>query len=119
MPRQARAIFTSAQRVALVGLFALASHALLPYLHSLTSRCDPNEASCSSAGQAPSHSSDCAVCGAIAHGGARAVDTPAALASVSAPLALHAAALELFSVAPSVELDPACARAPPASRRSA
>jgi hypothetical protein len=119
MPGQARSILTSAKRVALVGLLALASHALLPYLHVLTSSCGPSEASCSSEGQAPSHSSDCAVCGAIAHGGARAVDAPAALAVVSAPLALHAAALELSSLPPSVELDPACARGPPASPRSA
>jgi hypothetical protein len=119
MPRQVRSILSSAKRVALVGLLALASHALLPYLHVLTTACDPNEASCSSDGRAPSHSSDCPVCGAIAHAGARAVDAPSALAIVSAPLVTHAAALELVAVAPKVELDPACARAPPASRRSA
>jgi hypothetical protein len=119
MARGARSIVARVQRIALLGLLALASHALLPYLHVLTSACGPNETSCSSEGQAPSHSPDCPVCGAIAHAGARAVDAPSALASAAAPIALHAAPPEVFALAPAAELDAACARAPPASRRSA
>jgi hypothetical protein len=109
----------SLQRAALIGLFALASYAFLPYLHALSSACGPDDSSCSAEQRAPSHSADCPVCGAIAHAGARAVDAPTALAIVSAPLAPHAAVPELLALAPTLESDVACARAPPASRRSA
>jgi hypothetical protein len=116
---RARSILTSAKRIALVGLLAIASHALLPYLHSLTSDCGASETSCSSDGQAPSHSADCPVCSAIAHGGARAVDAPSAVAAVSAPHGLQAETFVSFAAVPKAERDAACARAPPASRLSA
>jgi hypothetical protein len=120
MSRGARSILTSAKRIALMaGLLALASHALLPYLHSLSSNCGANESSCSSDGRAPSHSSDCQVCSAIAHGGARAIDAPSSVAAVSAPQRLEVAALVSLAGAPRVELAAASARAPPASRLSA
>ena len=120
MRRGARTAVHSLQRAALIGLFALASYALLPYLHALSNACGPDGSSCSSSDErAPSHSPDCPVCGAIAHSGARAADAPSALAVVSAPLAPRGAAIELVAAAPAVALDVACARAPPASRRSA
>jgi hypothetical protein len=109
----------SLQRVALIALFALASYAFLPYLHALTSACGPDDSSCSSNERAPSHSPDCPVCGVIAHAGARSADAPSALGTVTAPVAHCAAAPELVALAPKVELDAACARAPPVARRSA
>jgi len=107
-------------RVALVGLLALASHALLPYLHALASSCD-QQASCSSEGRepAPSHSSDCPVCSALFHAGSRAADAPQAIAVVSAPVAYDTVALVSIAHPRPVELDCACARAPPASLRNA
>ena len=73
------------RRLALVALFALASQALLPYLHALGARlrragarlrdCAAGaSAAASDAGSGSSHPADCAVCGALAHGGARAFD---------------------------------------------
>jgi hypothetical protein len=59
------------------------------------------------------------VCSAIAHTGARAVDAPAAVAGLLAPVAPHAAAPTLFAPVPTVERDVACARAPPAFLRLA
>jgi hypothetical protein len=98
------------RRFTLVALFALAAQALLPYLHANAAR-EP--------GGAASHAADCAVCAAIAHGGARALDTPALM---SAELALVSFAnLDTAPVrsAPSVDTDTASARAPPTSLRHA
>jgi hypothetical protein len=117
---EARSIAKSAKRVALIGLLALASHAVLPYVHFLTSRgcggagCGPGEQE-----RAPSHSADCAVCGAIAHAGGRAVDAPAAVAELCAPLAREAAAQVVLAHPPAVARATASARAPPASVRPA
>jgi hypothetical protein len=52
------------RRLALVALLALAAQALLPYLHA--------NASFEAGGGANHSAADCAVCGALAHGGARA-----------------------------------------------
>lgn len=108
-----------AKRLALIALLALATHAFLPYLHALASGCGSHGASCSSESQAPaSHSSDCAVCGAIAQAGARAIDAPAALAALVESRSVFAPAPESLAAVPKVERDVACARAPPVSLRS-
>ena len=120
MPAEARSIAQGAKRVALIGLLALASHAFLPYVHALTSRgCDA--AGCRPGGQeqAPSHSPDCAVCGAIAHAGARALDAPAAVAELFTPLAREAAAQVALAHPQALARAVASARAPPASLRPA
>jgi len=104
----------SFQRAALVALLAIASFAVLPFLHVLSSNCAPSTASCSSDQPAPTHSPDCGVCGSLAHAGARAVDAPAALAAIALPLArvstLHAPMPTLASR----ERETAQARGPPA-----
>jgi len=113
MRRGARVAVHSFQRAALVALFALASFAVLPYLHVLSSNCGAS-VSCSSDQPAPTHSPDCGVCGSLAHAGARAVDAPAALAAIALPLArvstLHAPMPTLASR----ERETAQARGPPA-----
>lgn len=117
MSSQAWSLLSRVRRAALAGLLALASHALLPYVHALTSGCGGGTG-CSSESSTPSHSADCAVCGALAHAGARAVDAPSALALGPAPRAHDAAAFVPPALAASVSLDAACARAPPAPPRS-
>lgn len=113
-----RSILPSAKRAALIGLLALASYALLPYVHALMNGC--GQVTCSGGEQeSASHSPDCAVCNAIAHAGARAVDAPAAVAGLLAPVAPHAPAPPMFAHTPTVERDVACARAPPAALRLA
>jgi len=118
------------QRIAFVAVFALVSHALLPYLHALESGCVAGHAVCASAQNASpsapadgdgrsSHPDDCPVCNALAHGGARAVDTPVALAIDCSSLSLGPVAPESLVVAPVADVDVACARAPPAFPRSA
>jgi len=91
------------RRQVAVALLALAAQVLLPFLHA------------NSPEVRASHSAECTICVALAHGGARAFDAPAApslepvtvaVASVSAPHAVFA---------PSVDRDTAGARAPPAS----
>ena len=104
------AIRAATRRLTLVALLALAAQALLPYLHA-------NAAS--ETGRLANHSGDCAVCCALAHGGARAFDTPAAVASALAPLELPIPAPAPVASAPSVDPDSASARAPPASLRLA
>jgi hypothetical protein len=101
-------------RLALVGLFALASHALLPYLHVLASDCGSNASSCSTEGQA-SHSADCPVCSALAHAGARAASTPSAPMISAAPAGPATALCLTVAQPPSIALAGAPARAPPAS----
>jgi hypothetical protein len=110
-----------AKRFALIALLALASHAFLPYVHALASGCDAHSAACSSQDQAPrsSHSPDCAVCGAIAQAGARAIDAPSALAIVSDPQSLSIAVPGSLAAAPNAELDVTCARGPPVFPRPA
>ena len=119
MSRGARPSLSSLRRVALAALLALASNALLPWVHALTSSCRADAPTCGAEGQAPSHSADCPVCSAIAHAGARTLDAPSAVAAVSAPLGCQRASFEHGSLPPRVERDPACARGPPASLRSA
>ncbi len=100
-----------AKRLALIALLALASHAFLPYLHSLSSDCDPHQTVCGADDPGPSHSPECPVCSAIAHGGA--ADVPVALhhAVTAGPAA---AAPHAPEVTVQLELlDPALARAPP------
>ena len=105
------------KRFVLAALLALASHALLPYLHALAAGCDTHAVACGAEGsQAPSHSPDCPVCGAIAQAGARTLDAPSALAAPEATQSLRAAPPESLVAAPHVELDVARARAPPAPR---
>ena len=85
------------RRITLVALLTLAAQALLPYLH------------------ANALETDCTVCVALAHGGARAVDAPAPLAPEPVPVAVAPAAPAPSVSAPSVDRDTAGARAPPAS----
>ena len=115
----ARSITASAKRVALIGLLALASHALLPYVHVLIRGCGAVTCSGGERESSASHSPDCAVCSAIAHAGARAVDAPVAVAGLQVPVEPHAPAPTLFALVPTVERDVACARAPPVSLRLA
>jgi hypothetical protein len=114
-----RSILASAKRVALIGLLALAMHALLPYVHVLTSGCGARTCSGGEPEQAPSHSPDCAVCSAIAHAGARAVDAPAVVAELLTPLAAEAAAEIVLAHPRPVARSAAPARAPPAHLRLA
>jgi len=118
------------QRTALVAVFALASHALLPYLHALETGCDPRHAVCASAdqagqtaptegGQGSSHPDDCPVCSALAHGGARAIDTSIALPVDGPDLSIGHTPPTSVVVVPVADIDVACARAPPASFPSA
>ena len=102
MTRRARTVRTRVTRLALVGLFALASHAFLPYLHGGTEA-------------RASHSADCRVCSALAHSGARAASAPSAPVVTDAPLGPAAAVLVTLLSPPSLELVEAPARAPPAA----
>ncbi|HXX47628.1 MAG TPA: hypothetical protein VEN47_05340 [Myxococcota bacterium] len=104
----------SFQRAALVALLAIASFAVLPFLHVLSSNCAPSTASCSSDQPAPTHSPDCGVCGSLAHAGARAVDVPAAVAAIALPVALLSARHAPAPLAPSRERVASPARGPPA-----
>jgi hypothetical protein len=123
MARLGRSIRSSvrsrATRCALIGLFALASHALLPFVHALASGCGQSATGCSTDERA-SHSPDCPVCGALAHSGART-----ASAAPSAPdAAALSAAPQLSPAAPLAELpriqrDALGARAPPLSHPTA
>ncbi|HTO55088.1 MAG TPA: hypothetical protein VMR50_17020 [Myxococcota bacterium] len=112
------------QTATLIAVFALLSHALLPYLHALEPGCEPaNHTHLCAApdhGQsAPAHeggsnhSDECPVCSALAHGGARAVDAPIALPLASVEVQLSALPPVSLAAAPSRDLDVACARAPP------
>ncbi len=117
------------KRTALVAVFALATHALLPYLHAHANSCDRGRAACASeragepasseGGQSSSHPDACAVCSALAHGGARAIDAPSGLPVHFTELWLASAPPAAEVLAPCAEVDVACARAPPASPRSA
>ena len=115
MTGRASTVRTRIARLALVGLFALASHALLPYLHVLASDCGgANASSCSTEGQT-SHSADCPVCSALAHAGARAASTPSAPVVSEAPHGPATALCLTLAQPPSIALAAAPARAPPAS----
>jgi len=115
------------KRTALAAALALATHALLPYLHVHPNPCSPGQcASEARAGQpassgAGSSSSpdDCPVCSALAHGGARAINAqaPHLLDLVELWLANSPPAAEIL--APTSDVEVACARAPPALPRSA
>jgi hypothetical protein len=118
------------KRTALVAVFALATHALLPFLHAHAISCDRNHTACaaderagepasSDSGQSSNHPDACAVCSALAHGGARAIDAPSALPVHFTELRLGSAPRVAEVVAPSADVEVACARAPPLSRRSA
>jgi hypothetical protein len=105
-----------ATRLALVGLLALASHALLPFVHALASGCGQTATGCSS-DERPSHSADCPVCGALAHSGARAASSaPSAPALSAAPPAPERAAAAPLPVPARADRAVPGARAPPASR---
>ncbi len=86
------------RRIALVAALAIASSALLPYLHGATS-----------------HVGDCGVCSVLSHGGARVAATVAApaLPDVRARADVDAAAPA--TLPPRRDFDPCSARAPPAS----
>jgi hypothetical protein len=114
------------QRAALIAVFALVSHALLPYLHALDGACGHAHQVCateqhaghtapSDGGQAPEHSADCPVCSALAHGGARAIDAPVALPALTTTLWIASVPPTSVLVASSTDLDVARARAPPVS----
>src|SRR5262245_38145251 len=103
MPTATRA---GIRRFALVALLALAAQALVPYLHA--------NASAEASGRA-THSADCAVCSALAHGGARAFHAPAAIHVSTAPVALVGLAPAPLPFVALLDADTACARAPPAS----
>jgi hypothetical protein len=123
MPGLGRSIRSSvrsrATRFALIGLFALASHALLPFVHALASGCGQSATGCSSDERA-SHSEDCPVCGALAHSGARAASAaPSAPAPSAAPRAPELAAVAPLAQPPRIERDPLGARAPPPSHPTA
>jgi hypothetical protein len=116
MRRGARTLPRIGQRAALTALLALASYLLVPYVHVLTNACAGDTASCSSERpQAPTHSPDCGVCGAIAHAGARAADVPVAVAAVAAPLAAFAPPPAHAPFALDRARGVASARGPPAS----
>jgi hypothetical protein len=107
------------RRTALVAALAVLSHALLPYLHLLSDGCAAGDACSPSsesrpAGGAPTHSPDCAVCGALSHAGARSVDVASAPAVVAAPIALARAPLAEAAFVPAAQSDFAWARGPPA-----
>ena len=103
-----RATRAEVRRLVLLALLALAAQSLLPYLHA-------NASFEKTAGT--SHSSaDCAVCSALAHGGARAADAPVALSFAPALVAVSALCPAPVSFAAAVDPDSACARAPPAHR---
>jgi hypothetical protein len=118
------------KRTALVAALALATHALLPYLHEHPSSCNPGHDRCatdaragepasSDGGGSSSNPDDCPVCGALAHGGARAIDAqgPQLVDFVELWLATAPPAAEIL--APCADVDVARARAPPAPARSA
>jgi hypothetical protein len=98
------------RRFTLVALFALAAQALLPYLHANVSR---------EAGGRATHAADCAVCAALAHGGARSLDTPTVVSVALALVSVANRDTAPVAAAPSVDADTASARAPPASHRHA
>jgi hypothetical protein len=117
------------KRTAFVAALALATHALLPYLHAHPSACNPGHGQCAADARAgepaspgaagSSYPDDCPVCSALAHGGARAIDArgPQLLQFVELWLASAPPAAEVL--APCADVDVACARAPPALPRSA
>ncbi|HTO69291.1 MAG TPA: hypothetical protein VMR31_05465 [Myxococcota bacterium] len=118
------------QRTAFVAVFALVSHALLPYLHALESPCGAAHGVCTSAehagqtaptdgGPRSSHPDDCPVCSALAHGGARAVDAPIALTIDCESLSIAHVRSDSVVAAPIADVDVAPARAPPAFPRAA
>jgi len=113
-----------AQRAALVALFALVSHTLLPYLHALSAACDAHHAFCatddraaqpasSGANGGASHSDDCPVCSALAHGSARVIDAPTSpsVERIEALLPIRVPAP--LQIEPVFALDSVRARAPP------
>ena len=91
------------RRVVGVALLALAVQVLLPFLHA------------NSPEVRASHSPDCTVCVALAHGGARAFDAPAAPSLETVTVAVANICVPSVVFAPSVDRDTAGARAPPAS----
>jgi hypothetical protein len=103
-----RATRAEVRRLVLVALLALTAQSLLPYLHANTSFEKTASTSHSSA--------DCAVCSALAHGGARALDTPVALSFAPAAIAVSGLCPAPAPSAAAVDPDSACARAPPAHR---
>jgi hypothetical protein len=113
MRREARTAVHSLRRAALVALFALATFAVLPFVHVLSSGCGASPASCSSERPAPIHSAECGVCGSLAHASARALDVPAAIAAIAVPLGRASAPHAPARVAPAPEIDAPTARGPP------
>jgi hypothetical protein len=92
---------TSARRIALVAVLAIAASALLPLVHGATS-----------------HASECAVCSVFAHNGAGVAEAVAPL-DVSIPTSVRAhVPLEPVTVDTLRALDSSEARAPPAPSAS-
>ena len=92
-----------ARRLVGVALLALAAQVLLPYLHASLPEARAT------------HSADCTVCVALAHGGARAFDAPATPSFDTVTVAVETVSAPAVVFAPSVDRDTAGARAPPAS----
>ena len=86
------------RRVALVAALAIASSALLPFVHG-----------------GASHLGDCGVCGAIAHGGFASVDTVSVSDHTYVAECLELESVELAQVLPRRDRDACTARAPPSA----
>jgi len=113
----------------LLGLLALASATLLPYVHAIAGGCGHAKPACDASDQresargsdsgSTSHERHCGVCGEFAHGTSRALAL-APMPGVAAPrLGFIRSHFIPVVVASSGDSDIAGARAPPASRRSA
>jgi hypothetical protein len=118
------------RRAALLGLLALTSATLLPYVHAITGACDHAKPACHSSDRdresahgdgsgSTSHSRHCGVCGAFAQGKSRALVFARALPIAAPMLAFARAYFVPIVVLASGDSDVAGARAPPASHRSA
>jgi hypothetical protein len=118
------------RRAALLGLLALASAILLPYVHAISGVCGHPKPACDTSdgsqdrahgdrSSSTSHSRHCGVCGALAQGKSRALVLARAVPIASPPRDFARAHLAPVVVPANTEHDVAGARAPPASRRSA
>jgi hypothetical protein len=117
------------RRATLLGLLALASATLLPYIHAIAGGCDHAKPACDASdhresarggdGGSRSHERHCGVCGAFAHGKGRAVAFAPILAVAAPLLGFTRTRFVPVVVLSSGDSDVAGARAPPASLRSA
>jgi hypothetical protein len=118
------------RRAAFLGLLAVASATLLPYVHALGGGCDHSRPACdgsdrgrdgarSDAGDTTSHSRHCGVCGALAQTKSRTLVSARSLPLVAHLLGFTSTPLVSVIFVSSADSDVADARAPPASLRSA